>query len=54
MTNDWISYLVIDCEDRAHALRLESFIKKMKARKFIESIKLNPNKLNDIVLKEMH
>ncbi|MBL0047025.1 MAG: GIY-YIG nuclease family protein [Bacteroidetes bacterium] len=48
---DWLEFLVIVCEDPKHARNMESFIKKMKSRKFIESLKTEPEKLNDIITK---
>ena len=48
--SDWQLYLIIECIDRSEARKLESFIKKMKSRKFIESLKENPEKANHILI----
>ena len=42
--NDWESYILIECNNRSEARKFESFIKKMKSRNFIESLKLDPEK----------
>ena len=49
-TSDWILHVALSCKDRSHARKVESFIKKMKSRKFIlnlkDSIKLQTDILN--------
>ena len=42
--NDWVVYLEIECESVSKARNIESFIKRMKTRRFIESLK-NPNRI---------
>jgi putative endonuclease len=48
---DWAPFLVITCNNITHARKLESFIKKMKSRNFIESLKTDPDKLESIIKK---
>ena len=38
MSNDWICKLSIDCESYSIARKLELYIKRMKSRKFIETL----------------
>ena len=45
---DWELFLCIEFNDRIKARKFESFIKKMKSRKFIESLKADKNKLMDL------
>ena len=40
----WILYLSMSCENRQEAQALEAFIKRMKSRRFIESLKTDPEK----------
>ena len=49
LTDDWEEFLSVLCDDRGHARRLETFIKKQKSRVFIESLKSDPEKLASIV-----
>jgi putative endonuclease len=49
VAKDWINYLTIECEGRSHALKVESFIKKQKSRKFIQKLKLEPEITNEIL-----
>ncbi len=35
---DWKEYLIIDCESKNIARKLEAFIKRTKSRKFIERL----------------
>ena len=50
--NDWKICLTIECKDRSHARRFESFVKKQKSRKFIESLINDPEKAY-VILKKM-
>jgi len=49
---DWEEMLIFECTERNQALYLESFIKRMKSKVFIEKIILNPEILNDILSKK--
>ncbi len=51
IASDWNLVLAFECEDRNTSLYLERFIKKMKSKKFIEKIILNPEILADILAK---
>jgi putative endonuclease len=51
IASDWNLVLKFDCVNRSEALFLEKFIKKMKSKKFIEKIILNPDILADILSK---
>lgn len=37
--SDWQLYVLLNCDDYAHAVRIERYLKKMKSRKFIEELK---------------
>ena len=52
ITDDWELILVFKCTDRSEALYLESFIKRMKSKVFIEKIISNPKILEDILSKK--
>ena len=41
--NDWILYFSIECDSRKQAILIESHIKRMKSRKYYESLKTYPN-----------
>lgn len=47
--NDWEEYLIIKCDNRVTARRIEKYLKQMKSRKFLISLKQNPEKLSDIL-----
>jgi putative endonuclease len=49
VATDWINYLTIECQDRSHALKVESFIKRQKSRKFIQKLKMEPELANEIL-----
>jgi len=51
IAHDWRIVLEFECENREDALFLESFIKRMKSRKFIEKITQTPSILYDILEK---
>ena len=42
-TNDWNLYFSIECDSRKQAILIESHIKRMKSRKYYESLKTYPN-----------
>jgi putative endonuclease len=52
ISNDWEVKLNFECSSKDKCLYLESFIKKMKSRKFIVKIIENPEILNDILSKK--
>ena len=54
IATDWKLVLQFNCNDRKSALFLEQFIKKMKSRKFIEKIIIEPEILQQILLKDIH
>ena len=52
--NDWILYFSMECESKKQSILIESHIKRMKNRKYYESLKIHPdisiylkNKYND-------
>ena len=49
IANDWSLSLAFECDTRGNAVYLENFIKRMKSKKFIEKIILDPTILNDIL-----
>ena len=50
-TADWEEYLILECRDRSHARKVESFIKRQKSRRFIMRLKEVPDLAIDIVNK---
>ncbi len=52
-TSDWEFFLIIPCETITQAVFVESRIKKMKSRKYIENLKKYPEMIEKI-LKEFH
>ena len=52
IANDWSLKLSIALENRSEAVFLESFIKRMKSKKFIEKVINDPNILLDILSKK--
>ena len=51
ITNDWIVYLVIACEDISQAIKIEKHIKKMKSRTYIENLLRYPEIQEKLLLK---
>jgi len=51
--SDWELFLLIPCETISNAVLIESRIKKMKSRKYIENLKKYPEMVEKI-LKEFH
>ena len=47
--DDWILYGSVVCNNISTARKVERYIKRMKSRKFIESLKDNPDKWNWII-----
>ena len=52
IADDWEVVLTFECINKSDALYLESFIKRMKSKVFIEKIILNPEILTNILLKK--
>ncbi|WP_422354071.1 GIY-YIG nuclease family protein [Roseivirga pacifica] len=38
VTDDWVLKLVLKCNDKTHAKRIESHIKSMKSKRYIENL----------------
>jgi len=53
ITSDWVQYLLIPCETITQAIYIESKIKKMKSRKYIENLNKYPEMIEKI-LREFH
>ena len=51
ITNDWIVYLVIACEDISQAIKIERHIKKMKSKTYIENLLIYPEMQERLLLK---
>ena len=49
ITSDWDKYLLIPCETVTQAVFVESRIKKMKSRKYIENLKRYPEMIEKIL-----
>ena len=49
MASDWTLYLALECENDAHAARLERKIKSMKSRKYLENLKQYPEMREKLV-----
>jgi putative endonuclease len=49
ITSDWDQYLLIPCETVIQAVFVESRIKKMKSRKYIENLKKYPEMVEKIL-----
>ena len=47
----WVLKLSIPCDSLEHSIKLEQFIKKMKSRKFVESLIRDERLRNDIIKK---
>ena len=41
--NDWILYFSMECESKKQSILIESHIKRMKNRKYYESLKIHPD-----------
>ncbi|MFM9825540.1 GIY-YIG nuclease family protein [Flavobacterium sp.] len=52
IANDWELVLAYECVDRADALYIEKFIKRMKSKIFIEKIVTTPQIITDILSKK--
>ena len=40
--NDWEKFLLLECSNKSHALKIEKYIKKMKSVTFIKNLKKYP------------
>ena len=47
--NDWMIFDYYQCSDISIARKVEKYLKQMKSRKFVESLKDNPGKWNWII-----
>jgi putative endonuclease len=47
----WVLKASLSCRSLEHSIKLEQFIKRMKSRKFIESLITDPMLRNDIINK---
>ncbi len=45
----WVLYLSIECQSIKHASSIESHIKRMKSRKYIENLKRYPEMMNKLI-----
>ncbi|WP_228237949.1 GIY-YIG nuclease family protein [Allomuricauda sp. M10] len=50
-SDDWEIFLVIECGSRELARKIESHIKKMKSRKYIEDLKKYPEIVSKLIKK---
>ncbi len=46
--SDWVLYLFIECKDRAQARKIETHIKKMKSKIYIQNLKKYPEILEKL------
>jgi putative endonuclease len=49
ISDEWEIFHQIDCENRTQAVRIEKHIKRMKSRKYIESLKKYPGIVNKLL-----
>jgi putative endonuclease len=47
--NDWRLHLIITCDDKAMALKIEAHIKSMKSRKYIENLTRYPEMVSKLL-----
>jgi putative endonuclease len=47
--SDWEHYLLIECHSKTQAIKIESFIKRMKSKKFIERLKHEQQIIKDVL-----
>ncbi len=47
--SDWEHYILIGCNSKTQAIKIESFIKRMKSKKFIERLKQDQHLIKDIL-----
>ena len=46
--SDWVLFHVIDCKDRVQARKIETHIKKMKSKTYIQNLKKYPEILEKL------
>ncbi|TBX24944.1 GIY-YIG nuclease family protein [Jiulongibacter sediminis] len=49
-TSDWQTFLLIECDNRAKALKIEKKIKSMKSTKYIQNLKKYPEMVDKLQL----
>ena len=49
--SDWILYHTIECSSRIQSIKIESHIKKMKSKKYIQNLKIYPEITNKLLKK---
>ncbi len=47
--SDWEHYLLIECYSKTQAIKIESFIKRMKSKEFIKRLKNDQELVKDIL-----
>ena len=50
-TTDWTIFVVLDCNDRAHARRVERHIKAMKSKEYIRNLHRYPEMREKLILR---
>ena len=50
-TNNWKLFLSFECKDRIQARKIETHIKKMKSRKYIQDLRKYPNIIEELLEK---
>ncbi len=45
----WIEYLLIECNSKPQALKIEKYIKKQKSKKYIIALKQNPRYVQNLL-----
>jgi len=48
VVNDWELFLVIECKSRVQSRKIESHIKRMKSKKYIENLKRYPDMVSKL------
>ncbi len=51
MTDDWESFLVVDCQSEKQARNIERHIKQMKSRTYIMNLKRYPEMIDKLLAK---
>ncbi len=50
-TNDWEIFLIIECQSKSQALKVEKFIKRMRNREFYKRLRGSQKLVDEIVKK---